>query len=60
MPVFGLVFALPSLPIGPATTNETIKQTSTQGQRGTTKKGVPIMYDIEAKINFAVFPGELS
>lgn len=29
-----------------------------QGQRGTTKKGVPIMYDIEDKINFAVFPGE--
>ncbi|CAM9161731.1 unnamed protein product [Sphacelaria rigidula] len=28
-----------------------------KGQRGTTKKGVPIMYDIEDKINFAVFPG---
>ena len=28
-----------------------------QGQRGTTKKGEPIMYDIENKINFAVFPG---
>lgn len=27
------------------------------GQRGTTKKGEPIMYDIEEKINFAVFPG---
>lgn len=30
-----------------------------QGQKGTTKKGVPIMYDIEDKINFAVFPGRL-
>lgn len=28
-----------------------------KGQRGTTKKGEPIMYDIENKINFAVFPG---
>lgn len=28
-----------------------------KGQRGTTKKGTPIMYDIEDKINFAVFPG---
>jgi glycine hydroxymethyltransferase len=28
-----------------------------KGQRGTTKKGDPIMYDIEEKINFAVFPG---
>ncbi len=28
-----------------------------KGQRGTTKKGAPIMYDIEDKINFAVFPG---
>lgn len=28
-----------------------------KGQRGTTKKGVPIVYDIEDKINFAVFPG---
>jgi glycine hydroxymethyltransferase len=28
-----------------------------KGQRGTTKKGAPIMYDIEEKINFAVFPG---
>jgi glycine hydroxymethyltransferase len=28
-----------------------------KGQRGTTKKGEPIMYDIEEKINFAVFPG---
>ena len=28
-----------------------------KGQRGTTKKGEPIMYDIEDKINFAVFPG---
>lgn len=31
-----------------------------QGQRGTTKKGEPIMYDIEDKINFAVFPGMAS
>ena len=28
-----------------------------KGQRGETKKGTPIMYDIEEKINFAVFPG---
>ena len=28
-----------------------------KGQRGVTKKGQPIMYDIEEKINFAVFPG---
>jgi len=28
-----------------------------KGQRGLTKKGEPIMYDIEDKINFAVFPG---
>merc|ERR1712106_798505 len=28
-----------------------------KGQRGTTKKGAPIMYDIDEKINFAVFPG---
>jgi len=28
-----------------------------KGQRGVTKKGDPIMYDIEDKINFAVFPG---
>jgi len=28
-----------------------------KGQRGTTKKGAPIMYDIEDKINFSVFPG---
>ncbi|GFH53859.1 glycine hydroxymethyltransferase [Chaetoceros tenuissimus] len=28
-----------------------------KGQRGETKKGTPIMYDIEDKINFAVFPG---
>jgi glycine hydroxymethyltransferase len=28
-----------------------------KGQRGVTKKGSPIMYDIEEKINFAVFPG---
>ena len=28
-----------------------------KGQRGTTKKGTPIMYDLEDKINFAVFPG---
>ncbi len=33
---------------------------SDQGQRGTTKKGEPIMYDIENKINFAVFPGKMS
>jgi len=28
-----------------------------KGQRGTTKKGEPIMYALEDKINFAVFPG---
>jgi len=28
-----------------------------KGQRGTTKKGTPIMYDLEDKINFSVFPG---
>jgi len=28
-----------------------------KGQKGTTKKGEPIMYDIEEKVNFAVFPG---
>ncbi len=28
-----------------------------KGQRGATKKGEPIMYDLEEKINFAVFPG---
>ncbi|CAM9699486.1 unnamed protein product [Ectocarpus sp. 12 AP-2014] len=28
-----------------------------KGQRGTTKKGEPIMYDLESKINFSVFPG---
>eukprot|EP00804_Cyclotella_cryptica_P018527 CCRYP_004348-RA/>CCRYP_004348-RA protein AED:0.06 eAED:0.06 QI:34/1/1/1/1/1/2/413/541 len=28
-----------------------------KGQKGTTKKGEPIMYDLEDKINFAVFPG---
>jgi glycine hydroxymethyltransferase len=28
-----------------------------KGQRGVTKKGEPIMYDIDEKINFAVFPG---
>uniref|UniRef100_A0A7S1DCC8 Serine hydroxymethyltransferase n=1 Tax=Cyclophora tenuis TaxID=216820 RepID=A0A7S1DCC8_CYCTE len=28
-----------------------------KGQKGTDKKGNPIMYDIEDKINFAVFPG---
>lgn len=28
-----------------------------KGQRGLTKKGDPIMYDIEGRINFAVFPG---
>lgn len=28
-----------------------------KGQKGVTKKGEPIMYDIEDKINFAVFPG---
>jgi glycine hydroxymethyltransferase len=28
-----------------------------KGQKGTDKKGNPIMYDLEDKINFAVFPG---
>lgn len=28
-----------------------------KGQKGTTKKGAPIMYDLEDKINFSVFPG---
>jgi glycine hydroxymethyltransferase len=28
-----------------------------KGQRGATKKGEPIMYDLEDRINFAVFPG---
>ena len=28
-----------------------------KGERGTDKKGNPIMYDLEEKINFAVFPG---
>ena len=28
-----------------------------KGQKGTDKKGNPIMYDMEDKINFAVFPG---
>merc|ERR1712232_1402376 len=28
-----------------------------KGQRGVDKKGNPIMYDLEDKINFAVFPG---
>merc|ERR1719498_1710046 len=28
-----------------------------KGQRGTDKKGNPIMYDLESKINAAVFPG---
>lgn len=28
-----------------------------KGQKGTDKKGNPIMYDLEEKINFAVFPG---
>lgn len=28
-----------------------------KGQKGTDKKGNPIMYDLESKINFAVFPG---
>jgi glycine hydroxymethyltransferase len=28
-----------------------------KGQKGTNKKGEPIMYDLEEKINFAVFPG---
>ena len=28
-----------------------------KGQKGTDKKGNPIMYDYEEKINFAVFPG---
>jgi glycine hydroxymethyltransferase len=28
-----------------------------KGQKSTDKKGTPIMYDLEEKINFAVFPG---
>jgi len=28
-----------------------------KGQKGVNKKGEPIMYDLEEKINFAVFPG---
>jgi glycine hydroxymethyltransferase len=28
-----------------------------KGQKGTDKKGNPIMYDLEEKINFSVFPG---
>ena len=28
-----------------------------RGQKGTDKKGNPVMYDMEDKINFAVFPG---
>jgi glycine hydroxymethyltransferase len=28
-----------------------------KGQKGATKKGAPIMYDLEDKINFSVFPG---
>lgn len=28
-----------------------------KGQKGVTKKGQPIMYDFEEKINFSVFPG---
>ena len=28
-----------------------------KGQRGTTKKGVPIVYELEDRINFAVLPG---
>jgi glycine hydroxymethyltransferase len=28
-----------------------------RGQKGTDKKGNPVMYDLEEKINFAVFPG---
>lgn len=28
-----------------------------KGQKGTDKKGNPVMYDLENKINFAVFPG---
>lgn len=28
-----------------------------KGQKGVTKKGTPIMYDYEDRINFAVFPG---
>merc|ERR1712085_103737 len=28
-----------------------------KGQKGTDKKGNPIMYDLEGKINFSVFPG---
>ena len=28
-----------------------------KGQKGVDKKGNPVMYDLEDKINFAVFPG---
>lgn len=28
-----------------------------KGQKGTDKKGNPVMYNIEDKINFSVFPG---
>ena len=28
-----------------------------KGQKGVDKKGTPIMYDLDSKINFAVFPG---
>lgn len=28
-----------------------------KGQKGVDKKGVPIMYNLEDKINFSVFPG---
>jgi len=28
-----------------------------KGQKGTDKKGNPVMYDLESKINFSVFPG---
>jgi glycine hydroxymethyltransferase len=28
-----------------------------KGQKGVDKKGIPIMYDLEERINFAVFPG---
>ena len=30
---------------------------SWQGVRGQTKKGEDIMYDLDSKINFSVFPG---
>ena len=28
-----------------------------KGQKGVDKKGAPVMYDLEDKINFSVFPG---